>query len=172
MYRSSPSLAHWLPLLLLLAVPALGTAATGGEVYVEADRVEISERDNLSRYEGRVQLRQEGLSIMADRLTIKRADDAIDLIDAVGEPVRISQEATADSAAVDGEAARIQYRPQTGRIVLDGSARVRQGNDEFSGEHIVYDAQHGSVVAESSGSEDDRVRMIFRTDKETEPKRE
>lgn len=165
------------PLSLLLLMVLLGVAVSGRAaqdkpllqlaqdkqpVKISSDRLEADDMAHQVKFLGHVVVRRGDVSLYAKEVTVfyieGRGD--IDRIAAVGE-VRIVQGeriATADRALL------IQ---KEGKIVLNGSARLRQGQDLVQGEEVtVFINEERSVV---KGQEGGRVNAIFHP-KEAEPK--
>lgn len=167
--RSSLSQLLLLLVLLLVAVtgraedkPLLKLAQDSQPVKISSDRLEADDMAHQVKFLGHVVVRRGDVSLYANQVTVfyleGRGD--IDRIAAVGE-VRIVQGeriATADRALL------IQ---KEGKIILNGSARLRQGQDLVQGEEVtVFINEERSIV---KGQEGGRVNAIFHP-KATEPK--
>jgi lipopolysaccharide transport periplasmic protein LptA len=163
-----------LALSLWLALP-LGAAALESDrqqpIQVQADSVELDNRTGVSTYRGNVVLDQGTLHLEADLLKVYRGNDELDRIEAEGRPVRLRQRPEGAAADVEGEALRLEYRAAQDRLLLEGSASVRQGGDLFSGERIEYDIVHSRVQASGQDNGGGRVQAIIqpRGDGEQKP---
>lgn len=135
-------------LALLCMAPALLAADTDQPIHISADTVVIDEKNNLSRYQGHVELRQGGVLIQADTILFIRRGDELQQIEATGRPVRFSQQAEQAEQTIRGEALNMQYQADTGVVELSGQAKLWQGPNQFSGETIRYDADSRQVKAE------------------------
>lgn len=163
-----------LALSLWLALP-LGAVALEGDrqqpIQVQADSVELDNRTGVSTYRGNVVLDQGTLHLEADLLKVYRGNDELDRIEAEGRPVRLRQRPEGAAADVEGEALRLEYRAAQDRLLLEGSASVRQGGDLFSGERIEYDIVRSRVQASGQDNGGGRVQAIIqpRGDGEQKP---
>jgi len=162
-----------LALSLWLALP-LGAAALESDrqqpIQVQADSVELDNRTGVSTYRGNVVLEQGTLHLEADLLKVYRGNDELDRIEAEGRPVRLRQRPEGAAADVEGEALRLEYRAAADRLLLEGSASVRQGGDLFSGERIEYDIVHSRVQASGQDNGSGRVHAIIQPRSDGEPK--
>lgn len=156
-----------LVLLALLSVSAAGPAAALSSdreqpAHIRAERAEIDDRTGVSRYIGRVELDQGTLHVEADTLEVHHRDGEVSRIIADGAPVRFRQRPEGADADLHGRAAHIEYEPATDTLTLVGDARLRQDQDEFTGERIVYDTVAGTVQARGGTEDGDgRVHAII-----------
>ncbi len=151
---------------LLLATGALFPAHAlesdrNQPIYLEADSVFIDSAKGISTYEGAVRLSQGSLLIEADWAEIKKPAEAITQVHAKGKPVTFRQQSEIAGRNIRGNALRINYDLDSGNLTLTGSAQLWQGDDQFKGEHIVYDYRNKRVKAEGSGEAGDRVHVII-----------
>ena len=79
------------PLALLLALPLvpLHASETPAPISIEADRLEISQQDGRSLYQGRVVLQQGELRLEADTLQLQQLQGQLQRAIADGTPVRL-----------------------------------------------------------------------------------
>ncbi len=147
-------------------------AAIAGPVQVEADRMESRTSDNMVRFSGNVEARQDDLIIRAAEMEVfyrkkeaaapggaDRESMAVDRITARGEVRLLRQGWIATGRELD-------YSPATDTAILTGKARVRQGNNLVSGERIVLHIKEGRSVVERGG-EGQRVKAFFYPDSAT-----
>ena len=143
----------------------LVTAAAAAPVEVTADRMESVAGENLVRFSGHVEARQEGLVIRAAEMDVRYRKEAA------------GGDAAAKQAAVERIVARggvtlvregwvatgkeLDYTPGRGTAVLTGAVEVRQGNNLVSGERIVLDLESGRTVVERGSGAGGRVRAFF-----------
>lgn len=163
--------------LLRLALLALAGLAGGAmalpedrdqPIRISAERAEIDDATGTATYMGDVRLDQGTLRVTAETLVIETEDEAVTRITARGaddgEPARYQQIPAEDEAPVEANAATIVYRTTDERIELDGDARLRQDQDRFEGDRIVYDLRARTVAATST-REDSRVNFTIRPDR-------
>lgn len=156
-------------LLLLTFVPAAGALALPDDrdqpIEIRADQVELDDEAGVAIYQGDVRLDQGSVRVTADRLTIHyTAEQDVDRIVAEGSdaagPASYHQQPEADAALIRAKAQAITYRTATEQVELTGNAELRQQDDSFSGERIVYDVRERRITA-SGGSDGAPVTMTI-----------
>ena len=157
-------------LLLLLFPGQLWALASDGDqpIEVEADSLEVRESEQISIYQGNVELVQGSLQISCERLVIRfNADNELQVIEMTGAPARFRQ-LDDDQKEMLGEAAQIDYTESESLLVLRGSARFSHAGDIIESEMIRVNTESNSIQAGSSES-DERVKMLIqpRQDSET-----
>ncbi len=148
--------------LLLLLPHAAHSLASDREqpIHIRADRVTIDEARGTSTYQGDVELTQGSLKVQASRMLVIRGEAGLARIEAEGNPVRFRQRPDEARSDVHGSARRVEYFADAAEVVFKGDGRIVQNNDEFRGDHIVYDTQNNTVRA-SGGEGDGRVHVII-----------
>lgn len=156
-----------LPLCLLLTLLAAAPplCARDGDkdlpISVEADSLELRERENISIYEGNVSLRQGSLEIEADRLVIHFDDDGeLRLMEMTGAPARLRR-LDNDDREMRGQARRINYRESESLLELREEARFKHAGDTIESSVIRINTEDNSIQAGTSNS-DERVKMLIR----------
>ena len=148
----------------ILFVTAANVSA--GPVQVEADQMESRSGDNMVRFVGSVEARQDDLTIRADEMEVFYRKDAagggdkavaVKRIIARGQVRLIRGDWLATGRALD-------YAPLDDTAIITGAAEVRQGNNLVSGERIVLHIKEGRSVVERGG-EGQRVKAWFYPDK-------
>jgi len=137
---------------VLLLAPALALALASDReqpIRIQADRVVIDEKQRVSTYEGNVELVQGTLRVTAARVEVYRGEELERLV-ATGAPVTFRQQPD-EGKEIRGQSQRADYQARNSVIELTGDAHLWQGNDEFSGPRIVYDAERSLVRAEGQG---------------------
>jgi lipopolysaccharide export system protein LptA len=138
--------------LAVLAAPAIGQALKGhnanAPVDVAADRIEVQDRADRAIFSGNVQVRQAGLSLTTQRLTVAYSkaggqNPQIDRLDASGGVVVTSATETArgDFAIYD-----LNRR----LITVLGAVDLEQGANHISGGRLVIDLDSGRSVIDGS----------------------
>lgn len=116
-YRALPLLA-----LAALALPAAGADRPPAEpVNLRADRIEIDQRRNLSRYQGHVVLTQGALRLTADRAETRSRDQTLERVTAEGRPATFRHRPEGQPEPIEGEALRAEYEASEQRLHLYGS---------------------------------------------------
>ncbi len=126
-----------------------------------ADRVDIDEVKHISTYSGSVHLSQGSLNLWADVVVVKRDDRGINMIDATGQPARLTLRFDGDKEDARLRAANIHYFPADGHIELTGEAYMWREGDEFSGYSIRYDESDDKVIAHSDAAGKGRVKAVI-----------
>ncbi len=117
-------------------------------IYIESDSLKIDDAKGISTYQGSVLFRQGLATLKADTLVIQtRNRQEVETIVAKGTPARFEQKSTEVGKDASGEALRIEYVAPKSLVVLDGQARFRQGENQFSGNRIEYEAENKVVRA-------------------------
>jgi len=115
-------------------------------VKIEADTIVFNKEKGLGTYSGNVVIVQGSLQIRAGSIEIKAPKSRIQTITAKGGPVRF-QQTMDDGKIAKGQANLLRYAVEEKKLVLDGSARLSQNNDQFSSQHIEYSTRTGEVKA-------------------------
>lgn len=163
--RQSGGRSRLAGLLLATAVLVVPAAAAlesdrGQPIQIEADRVEIDERQGTSTYTGDVQMRQGTLRLSAARVVVHRGGEALRHVVAYGDPATFRQQPEGADYLVRGQARELRYDAQAGEVQLTGQAHIWQGRDEFSGARVVYELERERVRAEG-GEQNGRVRAVI-----------
>jgi lipopolysaccharide export system protein LptA len=151
-------------LLGALALPALALDSDRTQpVELSAERAEMNNTTGVSVYTGDVVLIQGTMRITADKMTVytTAAGDLARVI-AEGKNATFRQLPEGQQEYVHARATYMEYQPQApGHILLQGSAVLTQGKNEFKGEAIRYDMQQDTVSAQSPKYSDKRIRITF-----------
>lgn len=166
MHRWPLSLLLLLP-LALAAAPAAPPSATT-PVTIEADRMELDQKNNTSRYQGHVILVQGSLRINADSITLYSTGGTLLRAVVDGSPATLQQQGADEAQTMRARATQMEYLPRDGVIELRGQAQLWRGGNEFNGEQIRYDLKQQLVRATgtSQGSDTGRVRVLLQPEGE------
>jgi lipopolysaccharide export system protein LptA len=149
-------------LLLLLLPGQLWALASDGEqpIEVEADELEIRDKEKISIYLGNVTLVQGSLEISADRVVIhfNEANELI-LMEMTGTPATFRQ-LDDNQQEILGEALNIDYTQSESLLELRDSARISQAGDIIESDLIRINIESNSLQAGSAES-DQRVKMLI-----------
>lgn len=138
--------------LTMLAPPILGQALKGHDanapVDVNADRIEVQDRQDRAIFSGNVKVRQEGLALDAARLTVAYnkvggASPQIDRLDAEGGVSLVSTGETAHSDVAI-------YDLNRKLITMIGGVELQQGGNSVRGGRLVIDLNSGRSVIDGS----------------------
>lgn len=149
---------------LVMAAEPAGGSPRDEPIYIESDSLKIDDAKGLSTYQGGVVFRQGGATLRADTLVIQtRNRSDVESIVAKGAPARFEQQSPQAGKEAAGEALRIEYVAPKSLVILDGQARFRQGENQFSGNRIEYEVEAKVVRAGKSVSPngDGRVNIVI-----------
>lgn len=142
----------------------LGTAwceEINNTIYLEADRVEIDEKQGISKYEGNVKLTRGDMSITADTMTAYKNSKELQRVLAVGNPVHFKRNATETQKEIRGQAQKLEFDAIKDTVVLSDNAKLWQDQNEFSGNTIKYNIAKELVTASGGSSKQERVHVII-----------
>lgn len=149
-------------LLALLMSPPLWALGSDGEqpISVEADSLEVREKENISIYQGNVSLTQGSLEISSERLVIhfNQANDLV-LMEMTGSPARFRQ-LDDEQREMLGQARRINYRNSESILELIEDARFSHAGDTIESKLIKINTEDNNIQAGSSDT-DERVKMLI-----------
>lgn len=161
-------------LFALLLVPFIGYAADNPDrdepIYIESDSLHIDDTKGVSIYRGNVHFRQGTANLWADELTIhSNARQELERVVALGRPARFKQDSEIPEENAAGQADRIEYQADIALVTLDKNAQFQQGENQFSGNKIVYKTDEKLVRAGKAVSEDNtgRVQIVIHPKKNT-----
>lgn len=133
-------------------------------IYVEADKASLDEKKGVSVYQGGVFLHQGTLQIHGNKMTVTLHNKQLTLIIIEGSPARFSQRPDGADTDQQAEAEHIEYHTDTQRLLLRGSASIRQsGREEFRSDRIEFNLRNNTVNAGGDGG--DRVHITLQPDK-------
>lgn len=159
---------YWSRIVAALVIWSCATVAGGAElqrnqpIYIESDSLRIDDAKGVSVYKGNVIFRQGIDSLKADELVIySEQRQEIKKIVATGRPARFDHDAASAAEKSWGEAESIEYDASSASLVLSGAARFQQGDNQFSGNRIEYDAERKLVKAGKVGAAEGRVKIVI-----------
>jgi len=138
--------------VILIAAPLVAQAIkignTNAPVDVDADRIEVEDRADRATFAGNVRVRQEGLALNAQRLTVaynkvNGGSPQIDRLEAIGD-VHVTREA--DSARGDVAI----YDLNRKLITMIGGVELQQNGNTVHGGRLVIDLNSGRSVIDGS----------------------
>ena len=130
-------------------------------IEIQADRVELNEKTEISRYQGQVRLQQGTLKISADTVTVYMKKGKLNKIIIDGKPARFEQQPEDHKEVVTSHANHMEYSADKERLILQNDALVVQGANNFSGDYIEYDTLNSTVKANKNEGSDSRVHAII-----------
>ena len=148
---------------LLVSTGALAAAPPGpaSTIYLDADQVDIDDKQGISIYVGNVKLTRDLMTITADKMTVYRDKQDLKKVIAVGAPVHLHQAASATSKETTGEGLRMEYDAQSGEVLLNDNAKLHQESNEFTGSFIRYNVNSETVKAGKGAATGERVHVVI-----------
>lgn len=151
------------PLLLCFISPAVMALQSDRDqpINLQADRVEINEKQATSVYQGHVHMQQGSLKILADEVNVQMKAGRVDVIIIRGSPASFEQRPDRQDDIVRSHADYMEYYASQERLLLKTNAEVMQGKNLFRGDHIEYDTRNSVVRAHKDPGSDSRVHAII-----------
>lgn len=134
---------------IILATPVCASALTSDAeqpINIEADHVEIRQRDGLSIYRGNVSIVQGSLRIVGDEIRFHSNEQGVQKIRILGKPASFFQ-LTDQHNEISAQGEEMEYQSKTGVLTLDRNAVLVQQENHFTSEHIDYNTQTNIVKA-------------------------
>lgn len=147
--RQQNNSMNLLILLTLLVIPVAAIAKTSDAeqpIYIEADQVEIRDREGLSIYRGNVHIAQGTLRIYGNEIRIRTTDQGVQKVNISGKPATFFQ-LTDLNEEISAQGEEMEYQSKTGLLILDRDAVLVQRDNRFTSAHIVYNTQTNVVKA-------------------------
>ncbi|MCZ6487716.1 MAG: lipopolysaccharide transport periplasmic protein LptA [Gammaproteobacteria bacterium] len=152
-------LVSFLVLLLPLQVFALSGDAQQ-PIHVEADSLEIRDKENISIYSGNVRLSQGSQEFRGERLVLNFSQQKeLVLMTMTGTPATFRQ-IDDQQREMRGQADQMEYRASESTLLLLGNARFTHVGNTIESNTIRINTETESIQAGSTES-DDRVRMLI-----------
>jgi len=144
---------------VLLAAPSVPALESDKDqpIHIEADSVDINDREGVSIYTGDVQMTQGSIHMTADKVTVYQKDNRTEKLVAVGRPVTFKQTPEGGKEDVKGRALRVDYFADSEEIVLIDEAQISQGDNTFSSDRIKYD--RAKAVLKAGATAEGRKRV-------------
>jgi len=115
-------------------------------VHIEADQVEIRDKEDLSTYRGNVKITKGSLKITGDKITIKSKNGNLFKIRITGKPATFYQ-LNDLKQVISAESKQMEYLAADGMLELKEEALLVKAQSNFSSDHIIYDTHKDIVKA-------------------------
>jgi lipopolysaccharide export system protein LptA len=160
--RKKPLLAALILSVGSLAAPLAAAPPGDAPILIEADRAELDQGQRQSVYVGNVRVTQGAAVFTGDRVVLNHtAHGKPQQVEVTGNPAHFSQPADPTHPAMEAKALTMQYQSELDRLELTGEAWVRQGSDEVSGKHLIYDRRNQRILANSEEGGEGRVHITI-----------
>lgn len=115
-------------------------------LHIEADQLEMREKDNMSIYSGNVKIVKGTMKISGDKIIIKNKDGRLYKIHINGKPATYYQLNDLDEV-ISAESYIMDYEAKNGLLELKEKALLLKNKNRFSSEHIIYNTLEDIVKA-------------------------
>lgn len=115
-------------------------------IHIEADQLEMRERESLSIYRGNVKISKGSIKISGEEIIIKNKNGILYKIDIKGSPAVFFQ-LNDLGEAIEAQSLQMHYFAETGILELKEKALLVKDKNRFSSEHIIYDTQKNIITA-------------------------
>ncbi|RDH81368.1 MAG: lipopolysaccharide transport periplasmic protein LptA [endosymbiont of Galathealinum brachiosum] len=133
-------------------------------LHIEADQLEMREKDNISIYKGHVKISKGSMKITGDEIIIKNKDGSLHKIHIMGKPATFYQLNDLNEV-ISAEGHLMDYKAKTGILELKEKALLVKNKNRFSSEHIIYNTLKDIVKAgnhkTSTEEETPRVKITI-----------
>jgi len=127
---------------------------------ISADKL-YSKSETAWELEGNIIINKTGMKINAENAKVELDERQLNTVQLLGSPVQFSYLVDTESRA-NGRADSVSFDLNRRIITLDGNARLMDGGNELTGEHIEYDLNQEKLKANNkSGGKQGRVHLIF-----------
>ncbi len=127
-------------------------------VEISADRAELDRGGGVARYYGNAILKQGTLRVTGARIVVRTREGRIHKARAQGQPATIRQREE-DGRYVRGRASRIRYDAAKSLVTLIGDAELLRGGDRLEAARIEYRPDSGRVEARGNDGEQVQIRL-------------
>jgi len=131
--------------LLNVSMALANSEDTQQPITIEADQAVLDEKKQTSTYTGNVIIKQGGIEVRANTVTVHAKNGQLQRVIAEGDPVHYRQQQKNDD--IRGVSQRMEYEVESKRVLLLGNAELWQGGNRFSGKRIQYDPEQEKVIA-------------------------
>ena len=160
-------------LLLLFNITAFAKSSDkNAALHIEADQVEMREKDGTSIYKGHVKITKGSLKISGSKIIINNKNGELHLIKINGKPATFFQLNDLGEEII-AESNQMNYLANSGILELNEQALLVKSQNRFSSEHIIYDTQKDIVTAGNgdkapNSEEKPRVKITIHPKKTTD----
>jgi lipopolysaccharide transport protein LptA len=133
-----------------------GVRITQGDLAIAADSAEASQLDfenALWIFRGNVKIELQTALIESDEAKLNFFDHTLSSAIIKGAPAQFEQHVAGEPEPTRGQAGTMEYDFLSGTVKLTEDAWLRRGDDEISGNTLVYNIHEERMIATSDGTE-------------------
>jgi lipopolysaccharide transport protein LptA len=141
-----------------------GLRFSQGSIFIEADegRSTVNEQDAGSWvFTGNVIIDVNQGRIESQTATLTFNGNLLTKAVVTGAPATFQMQRPGADDATHAVAGQLVYDVQNGVIEFSGEATITESGNEISSNYLVYNINERRINADSSGADDDRVRIIY-----------
>jgi len=136
---------------------------------IASDKLNVDDANHISIFEGKVELTQGTLRVLAEKIVVTEDAAGNKLCVATGNLASFRQKREASNEFVEGYGQRIEYDSGTETVDFFVQARVKRDRDDVRGDHITYSTQT-EVFHVSGLSNSGRVHATIQPKNSATPK--
>ena len=156
-------------LLIACCVSMLPLQSIGAEspIYIEADQMSSTEKNNTVLFTGDVDAKKGDLRIRSDKMTVyyteNAGEDGKQAADTSQQVEKLICEGNVEITRNDwlGTSDKMIYLSEKRQVILTGNAKAWQDQNMVSGENIILYLDEGRSVVERSTDEGERVKAFI-----------
>lgn len=141
-----------------------GLRLSQGRIGIEADEGRATNTENEDgswQFSGNVVIDIENGHIECDSADLTFVQYQLRQALVTGSPATFELRRPGTDETTYAEAGRLSYDIDAGVVEFSEEATISEGGNQISSNYLVYDIKKQRINADSSGSEDDRVRIIY-----------
>ncbi len=141
-----------------------GLRLSQGRIGIEADEGRATNTEGESgfwHFKGNVKIDIENGRIECDTAQLTFVQYALRKAIVTGSPATFELRRQGSDVVTYAEAGKLSYDVDAGIIEFSEQAMINEGGNQISSNFLVYNITEQRINADSSGSEDDRVRIIY-----------
>lgn len=141
-----------------------GLQFSQGDISIEADegRATTGEQANRTwQFFGNVVIDLNNGHIRCDSAQLYFDGSVLKMALVTGSPASFELKRAAANDVTYAEAGKLKYDVTAGVIEFSEQVTITESGNEITSNHLIYNITERQINAESSGSEDDRVRLIY-----------
>lgn len=141
-----------------------GLRLSQGRIGIEADEGRATNTEGESgswHFKGNVKIDIENGRIECDTAQLTFVQYALTKAIVTGSPATFELRRQGSEEVTYAEAGKLSYDVDAGIIEFSEQAMINEGGNQISSNFLVYNITEQRINADSSGSEEDRVRIIY-----------
>ncbi len=141
-----------------------GLRLSQGRISIEADEgraTKMDFEDSSWHFSGNVIIDIENGHIECDSAVLQFDEYQLKLATVTGSPATFELKRPGTGNSTYAEAGKLSYNIESGVIEFSENATITEGGNQISSSFLVYNIAEQRINAESTGSEDGRVRIIY-----------